>query len=35
MDKANKQFGFLHSVTAALDLISLGGLIGLGLAVSM
>jgi hypothetical protein len=35
MDQANKQFGFLHSVTAALDLISLGGLIGLGLAVSM
>jgi len=35
MDKANKQFGFLHTVTGVLDLISLGGLVGLGLAVSM
>jgi len=35
MDSANKKFGFLHSATAALDLVSLAGLIGLGLAVSM
>jgi hypothetical protein len=35
MDQANKKFKFLHSVTAALDLVSLAGLVGLGLAVSM
>jgi hypothetical protein len=35
MDSANKKFGLLHSITAALDLVSLAGLVGLGLAVSM